>query len=72
MSENGALTEIERIAFVGLVVREAEIRRAALEPLERDYRALMAEIEKAHGLDAGAIGTTHVVNFEAMQIVEKD
>lgn len=56
------LTVTEAMAIQGLMFMESE--------LTKKKAAFAAELEAAHGLDAGALGKTHNVDAAAGVIVE--
>jgi hypothetical protein len=62
------LTELERIAFAGVLARNRELA-PMLDQLERDRAALATVVERRLRLKPGAIGTSHVLNTDTGEVL---
>jgi hypothetical protein len=63
------LTQTERLIVTGLQAREREVQRLHVEPLQADFRLALRLIEERLGLPAGAIFTTHALDFETLTVI---
>lgn len=64
------ISRLESMAFEALILREQEIKRQYLDPLQLDLQYLYTSIEERLSLTNGAIGTTHVINLETKKVEE--
>lgn len=64
------LSNIEKMAFQGLSLRERLIRKEYVEPLEADLQSFFRGVEQRLALPEGSLGVTYTLDTQTWTVQE--